>query len=227
MTVFGILRAEGHSVDEGRLFTGMSKHDETRLKRNIMNMRSLKCGECGATATEAKYGKGVDKLRMCGDCRCVWWCSRACQERNWYHPPTLLAALPWVPESISRNPRLRDTTLRWGGSGFSVTPHKDVCRLLQDAKTISSAIEKRIRGGEEGSKSPKHYRQLARSCIDRGFVDKAIAAYQETIRLGDTSPESHDELGMALLLKTGRSQEALDAFQAALRFGGGRARYFS
>jgi tetratricopeptide (TPR) repeat protein len=118
-----------------------------------------------------------------------------------------------VPEGCSADVNLRATA---NAVGESIVKHTTVCPLLQQVHKEDDELfeAKMVASGAE--RTAEAYFELAKRAADRGQVDKAIAAYNQAIRINPEYANAYNNLGSALLSK-GDLDAAIAAFREAIR----------
>jgi len=116
----------------------------------------------------------------CARCMSVWYCGPVCQRRHWRERPWDSGARIKVPEAFwgrnSTNPIAQAMWATVTPEGFSITPHKTVCPLLE--KQQAEALEIKNRG--DASTHEGKY-NIAANLMSIGNYREAIKMFREVL----------------------------------------------
>jgi len=93
----------------------------------------------------------------------------------------------------------------------------------QNLQRLDHAIPLLERAAVLGPASARYHNALGNACLQRGYVDRAVASYRKALDINNVNTEAHENLNEALLAG-GHFHEAVTACRAALQVMPGSAK---
>ena len=118
-----------------------------------------------------------------------------------------------VPEAGSHDVRIKATVKPL--LGFSIVPHKVVCRLLQEKQATAAALEENLRD-DCRPRDAEQFFELAEALKANGQLTKSIAAYREACKLEPKMANLRFNLANGLK-DNGEYAEAIISYREACR----------